>query len=440
MDPGFTNFHVCPTYFIQSIGPTSYRSSFKLSPPKPKGAITQCYFANAWVLWTYKYLLEFNGDIKLLGEVASVSLNYEPCPGSEQQTLRRWNSAPDGNAEPTKGLEMCSLCTTTIQTIFPQLTGKLPTVKERYSSTCHGVLLADTGLAALQKERERERESESIRRNYRSSEVPTSGGSITWFSFRGEDRGPEAPEATAVKEEKTKPYKATVEDELPEGSSAKSETAVPDSTPAEPQPEPVHEPVPKMQEATPDSASTVQPQAPKTKSSRSSVFLAAAATGAIALAAVAVAASAAKRQDRRHHPAPVTCPKSITSTQPCYFIPSVPAFTVCSTCYSEAITPAITSGSSIASQFNPAPQHVDGWICNLYSTRMRSLWLNAVQQNDMTKLKVFVEQRTNKFKELSTKIRGLKIRCRCRSSSIVFCSRVRRLRMWGMRRRRRVGE
>jgi hypothetical protein len=58
-------------------------------------------------------------------------------------------------------LEICGLYTITIRAIFPQLVGKLPAVKDCYSSTCHGALLADTGLTAVKKERDKEKEKAS---------------------------------------------------------------------------------------------------------------------------------------------------------------------------------------------------------------------------------------------------------------------------------------
>ncbi|KAF2100025.1 hypothetical protein NA57DRAFT_75528 [Rhizodiscina lignyota] len=94
-----------------------------------------------------------------------------------------------------------------------------------------------------------------------------------------------------------------------------------------------------------------------------------------------------------------------------HFIPGVPEFTVCSKCFHEAVNPHIrsstrtspvTSSVSLPDQFIRTPQAVPrengltrgmGSSCQLYSPRMRRIWVNAVADNDEKYLAKKVRER-----------------------------------------------
>lgn len=70
-----------------------------------------------------------------------------------------------------------------------------------------------------------------------------------------------------------------------------------------------------------------------------------------------------------------------------YVIPGLPELTVCEDCYDEAVWPAIKCDLPVATDFkrhpkSVAPPHV-GISCQLYSPRMRSIFQEACQKDDM---------------------------------------------------------
>lgn len=69
-----------------------------------------------------------------------------------------------------------------------------------------------------------------------------------------------------------------------------------------------------------------------------------------------------------------------------HFIPDLPALTVCEDCFESVVEPEIKKGSSVAKRFNRTVQPVYGEgigsSCQLYSRRMRKVFLRAVEEAD----------------------------------------------------------
>ena len=86
------------------------------------------------------------------------------------------------------------------------------------------------------------------------------------------------------------------------------------------------------------------------------------------------------------------CPRDdVLRGQEWYIIPHIPEFTACEECYDLIVCPAIKGGSSLASQFIRKPQvvappHV-GISCQLYSPRMKRVFREACEWNDIQHLR-----------------------------------------------------
>lgn len=68
--------------------------------------------------------------------------------------------------------------------------------------------------------------------------------------------------------------------------------------------------------------------------------------------------------------------------------PSIPDFTVCSDCYDTQIVPALVSRKNFAESFSRTPRldpREPSWgnSCQLYSPRVRKIWQDAVEANDL---------------------------------------------------------
>lgn len=72
-----------------------------------------------------------------------------------------------------------------------------------------------------------------------------------------------------------------------------------------------------------------------------------------------------------------------------HFIPSLlPGLTVCEDCYDEVVRPALEANSDVAMRFNGDAQPIHnegrlGFSCQLYSPRMRRIFQEAVEANDL---------------------------------------------------------
>ena len=95
-----------------------------------------------------------------------------------------------------------------------------------------------------------------------------------------------------------------------------------------------------------------------------------------------------------------------------YFMPHLPDFTVCEDCYLSVIWPHRTRGSEIAKSFNSTPQPPHSMnakmSCQLYSTRMRSLFEHCCQRNDFQELRKVATIRVNKERELQARVEQAK--------------------------------
>lgn len=92
------------------------------------------------------------------------------------------------------------------------------------------------------------------------------------------------------------------------------------------------------------------------------------------------------------------CPREAKlCDQAWYAIPSIPEFTACEECYDLIVYPAIRRNSSIATQFTRKPQFVApphiGVSCQLYSPRMKRIFREACDRNDLQHLRDIAIQR-----------------------------------------------
>lgn len=92
-----------------------------------------------------------------------------------------------------------------------------------------------------------------------------------------------------------------------------------------------------------------------------------------------------------------------------YIIPGLPELTVCEDCYDEAVWPAIKRGLPVAAEFKRhakavAPAHV-GVSCQLYSPRMRRIFQEACQSDDLQTLRNASIQRYRVENDLHARLR-----------------------------------
>ncbi|KAI9736367.1 MAG: hypothetical protein M1835_003332, partial [Candelina submexicana] len=80
-----------------------------------------------------------------------------------------------------------------------------------------------------------------------------------------------------------------------------------------------------------------------------------------------------------------------------HVMPQIPQFTVCEECYHDVVWPAVSRGSQLAGRFNRTLQHVgalnQGVSCQLYSPRMRWVFREAAERNDLEGLRRVVMER-----------------------------------------------
>ncbi|KAI9873816.1 MAG: hypothetical protein M1830_010582 [Pleopsidium flavum] len=118
------------------------------------------------------------------------------------------------------------------------------------------------------------------------------------------------------------------------------------------------------------------------------------------LEAIAIKAETDRRPPRMHRFADHA--RRMASTRECsnddmvlgqawHIMPQIPQFTVCEECYDEMVWPAIEAGSHLAAKFNRSLQVVGpgGVSCQLYSPRMRQVFVDAVRRNDLEYLRQY---------------------------------------------------
>jgi len=94
--------------------------------------------------------------------------------------------------------------------------------------------------------------------------------------------------------------------------------------------------------------------------------------------------------------------------QPWHYIPHLPEFTVCEECYDAVVWPEISAGSEIAGKFNRTLQlllpSAMGTSCQLYSQRMRDVFLSCCRRNDWAGLRQSVLQRVRVERDLQGRL------------------------------------
>lgn len=83
------------------------------------------------------------------------------------------------------------------------------------------------------------------------------------------------------------------------------------------------------------------------------------------------------------------CPRDqMLRNLPWHIHPHIPEFTICPSCYTDVVLPAVTDGSSIARAIDQSPHKVDqGASCHLYSSRMRTVFNEACEDDDFEHLR-----------------------------------------------------
>ena len=97
-------------------------------------------------------------------------------------------------------------------------------------------------------------------------------------------------------------------------------------------------------------------------------------------------------------------------SQPWHFIPQPPEFTICEECFEDVVRPVINQPIAVNRTLQMVPgegQHTDGVSCQLYSDRMRKIFLEAVQYNDFNLLRSLASRRYGAEKLLQEKHRLL---------------------------------
>ncbi|KAL8932563.1 MAG: hypothetical protein Q9216_006783 [Gyalolechia sp. 2 TL-2023] len=91
-----------------------------------------------------------------------------------------------------------------------------------------------------------------------------------------------------------------------------------------------------------------------------------------------------------------------------HVIPSLPEFTACSECYEDIVWPAVLQGSPLASRFTRSPQAVGkahvGVSCQLYSSKMRKVFLKACADDDFDYLRKVALRRYRVERDLQNRI------------------------------------
>ncbi|KAI4174371.1 MAG: hypothetical protein LQ343_002305 [Gyalolechia ehrenbergii] len=91
-----------------------------------------------------------------------------------------------------------------------------------------------------------------------------------------------------------------------------------------------------------------------------------------------------------------------------HIIPSLPEFTACNGCYEDVVWPAVLQGSALASRFTRSPQTVGkahvGVSCQMYSSKMRKVFLKACAEDDFDYLRKVALKRYRVERDLQNRI------------------------------------
>ncbi len=92
-----------------------------------------------------------------------------------------------------------------------------------------------------------------------------------------------------------------------------------------------------------------------------------------------------------------------------HIIPQIPELTVCEDCYQEVVRPAARQGYSVAVQFSRKPHRAgrrdEGISCQLYSPRMRRVFMEACRRDDLAGLRDAAVARHQVERELQERVR-----------------------------------
>ena len=83
------------------------------------------------------------------------------------------------------------------------------------------------------------------------------------------------------------------------------------------------------------------------------------------------------------------CPKDAMFPRKSWHIhPHIPEFTICQACYEKVVYPLVKTGSTIAAKIDRKPYKVDvPASCHLYSQRMRDIFMDSCEDDDLEHLK-----------------------------------------------------
>ncbi|KAI4137690.1 MAG: hypothetical protein L6R39_007149 [Caloplaca ligustica] len=91
-----------------------------------------------------------------------------------------------------------------------------------------------------------------------------------------------------------------------------------------------------------------------------------------------------------------------------HVIPKLPEFTACSECYEDVVWPAVLQGLPLALQFTRTPQAVErphvGVSCQMYSSKMRKVFSQACEEDDLDYLRKVALRRYRIERDLQHRI------------------------------------
>ncbi|KAI4193592.1 MAG: hypothetical protein LQ346_003871 [Caloplaca aetnensis] len=91
-----------------------------------------------------------------------------------------------------------------------------------------------------------------------------------------------------------------------------------------------------------------------------------------------------------------------------HIMPRLPEFTACSECYEDIVWPAVLQGLPLAPQFTKEPQVIEkpqvGVSCQMYSSKMRKVFLDACSDDDFDYLRKFALKRHRIERDLQKRI------------------------------------
>lgn len=103
------------------------------------------------------------------------------------------------------------------------------------------------------------------------------------------------------------------------------------------------------------------------------------------------------------------CPKTNITKQNAYTMPTIPELPVCEECYEDAVKPKVQDGNALARSFSKSFMAA-GFSCQLYSDRMRQIWVAACASGDQAYLAEKVRERRTEERDITMHLQQLKQR------------------------------